>query len=249
MTSVTKYKIYCNTENCFVEGYGTSVPTACYNNRSHDVNVNSVQALETINSSNVIVQEEMGPYKTQGYFAATPFTFTAAPNTSTKYITQFPYPINMMTCQLQVSPDMVGDAITFEIANNTSIGTIADPASNGATSVVVNTTALAHLFLGAIIYITDGTNTSNGGRVTGMNTSTATITFETALSNSYNAGSVVQFTRRYVDNYSINVSGIHQIGYSKIGGSYVPTGVNGCATYLNTSNTPKKVTFILDHLY
>lgn len=43
MTTVNKYRIYCNTENAWVETWAESEPTVCPNNNGHSVNNNSVQ--------------------------------------------------------------------------------------------------------------------------------------------------------------------------------------------------------------
>jgi hypothetical protein len=40
-----KFRIYCVTENTFVNGYGTVAPTVCYNNASHTVNLNGVNVV------------------------------------------------------------------------------------------------------------------------------------------------------------------------------------------------------------
>ena len=46
--SVTKYRVWCLTEGTWVEGWGQTEPTACYNNNTHTINPNSVQDLETV---------------------------------------------------------------------------------------------------------------------------------------------------------------------------------------------------------
>ena len=52
MTStVNKYRIYCNTESSWIEGWGTTEPTVCYNNSGHTVNSNSVSLLETVTAN------------------------------------------------------------------------------------------------------------------------------------------------------------------------------------------------------
>lgn len=43
--SVTNYRLYCNTESEWVNGWGVTAPNTCYNNNTHDVNLNSIQEL------------------------------------------------------------------------------------------------------------------------------------------------------------------------------------------------------------
>lgn len=243
MTTVFKYRIYCNTENTWVEGYGTTEPDKCYNNTEHEINPLSVQVVETIEQNTVKIAEESGPNRTQGYYAATPFTFTAAPNTTTVFNGSFPYAIAMLTCQLQVSPDMVGDNITFEIAKDTTVGYITADAAINDTTVSVNPTVIQHAPIGHGFKI----GTSSCGRVLGVGS--GTITFETPLTAAYSAISACKVTKSLVNSYDMNVSGIHQIGFSKIGGSYIPGGIIGTCTYVNNSSTTKKITYIVEHMY
>jgi hypothetical protein len=39
---MNQYRIYCNSETGFIQGYGTTGPTGCYNNLTHSVNINSI---------------------------------------------------------------------------------------------------------------------------------------------------------------------------------------------------------------
>lgn len=48
--SVSKWRIFCNTEQSWVESWGTVPPTVCANNNTHEINPNSVQELETISN-------------------------------------------------------------------------------------------------------------------------------------------------------------------------------------------------------
>lgn len=48
MTTITKYRIYCNTESNWVESWSETEISVCPNNNSHDVNSNSLQELESI---------------------------------------------------------------------------------------------------------------------------------------------------------------------------------------------------------
>ena len=51
MSITNKYRIYCNIENGWVEGYGETPPTVCYNNNEHEVNPNSVQELSDVSKN------------------------------------------------------------------------------------------------------------------------------------------------------------------------------------------------------
>ncbi len=50
MSTVIKWRVYCNTDSKWVEGYLTEgiSPNVCFENNTHNINVNSYQILETI---------------------------------------------------------------------------------------------------------------------------------------------------------------------------------------------------------
>jgi hypothetical protein len=43
---LSKWRIFCNTEGTWSNGFGQLEPTVCYNDIEHEVNINSVQQLE-----------------------------------------------------------------------------------------------------------------------------------------------------------------------------------------------------------
>jgi len=50
MTSISRWRLYCTTENTWVYNWGETDPTQCVNNSGHTVNGSSSQLLETIDS-------------------------------------------------------------------------------------------------------------------------------------------------------------------------------------------------------
>ena len=50
MTTVNKYRIYCNDESNWIETWSENIITVCPNNNSHSVNSNSVQLSDTVSN-------------------------------------------------------------------------------------------------------------------------------------------------------------------------------------------------------
>ncbi len=251
MSTVIKYKIYCNTEQQFVDCYGVSHPTTCPNDTTHEVNPDSWQELESYAATAVTIQEEENLGATGGHFGAQSFSFSAAANMTTSYYTSFPYNVSLLTCQLQVSPDMIGDQIYFGMGPNTTVGTLAADAATGATTVAVSPTVIQHAYVGLEFQLTDGTNTDECGRIIVIDTVNSTVTFENAVTHNYNAivPTQIRVTRYYLRDYYLAVTGTHKLGYGKIGASTVPKNTQGVCKYVNTSTTVKQVTFLCEHLY
>lgn len=55
LVSVSQWRIYCTTENAWVESWSINPPTTCINNPAHSVNASSVQALQTVSNQMVDV--------------------------------------------------------------------------------------------------------------------------------------------------------------------------------------------------
>jgi len=76
MTTIYKYRIFCNAEAQWVEGYGITRPTVCYHNNTHDVVPNSAQELYSVSETTVKIDENVGLlggyYKTQGEYLDIP---------------------------------------------------------------------------------------------------------------------------------------------------------------------------------
>jgi hypothetical protein len=247
--SITHYRIYCIDHQCFVDGYGTDPPTKCYLVETHNINPDSVQMMEQYSTQKVLISEEQGPFFTGGNFAVAGFDFEASPNATTDYITNFPFPISMLMCQLQVSPDMLMDKVDFISGENTTIGIITQVAEIGNTTINVSTSVIKYAYIGLYLRITDGVNESECARIIAIDPVALTVKFETALTYDFAQGSYFQVSKYFVKNYKLISIGSHQMGSSKIGGGYVSLGVNGICRYTNTSNTTKKISFSIEYLY
>jgi hypothetical protein len=247
--SITHYRIYCNDHQRFVNGYGSVEPTKCYLNEDHDINPNSVQLLETFSTQKVMIDEEYGPNYTGGYFGVAGFDFVVPANSTIDYISNFPFPIAMLLCEIQANDSMIGDKVDFISAENTTVGVLTQEASSGTTTVTVSPSVIKSIYIGLYVRLTDGTNANNCGRIISTDTVNLTVTFETPTINDFAAGSYFQFSRYFVKNYTFGTTGNHKMGSSKIGGGYIPANINGICRYTNTSDTPKKIAFSIEYLY
>jgi hypothetical protein len=53
---VNKYRLWCITEEAYVEGWGETAPTVCYNNNTHTIDVESLVQLDSVSDSDVIIK-------------------------------------------------------------------------------------------------------------------------------------------------------------------------------------------------
>jgi hypothetical protein len=66
MGFIKKYRIFCITENTWSIGYGTDMPTECYNIAEHTINENSIQHLDSDEYNNHIILEDIQTIGTNG---------------------------------------------------------------------------------------------------------------------------------------------------------------------------------------
>jgi len=57
--NINRYRIYCVTESKFIYGFGSSIPTQCYNNVAHTVNSNSPSLISYPIVTNLIVNQQV----------------------------------------------------------------------------------------------------------------------------------------------------------------------------------------------
>ncbi len=249
MSSVTKWKIFCVTENSWVEGYLCSTkgcPTQCFNVSTHSINVNSAQELEVISKTRVGIIEESTP--TGGNFKACSYKITC-PQGVSDHAFVYPYPISALSYTFTSSAEHIDDNFELRVGPNTIIGTLTQNANTLDTTLNVSPTVLEYINLGYYINLYDGVNTSNEFLVVDVDTINSTITINEGLNSNFNAQSYIRMTVKTADNFIIGIPSRYEIGKDKIGGSYVRKDTQVVIRYTNNGNSIKNFYFILEYLY
>jgi hypothetical protein len=249
MTTVYQYRIYCNTEAQWVYTWGTSAPMACPNNTSHDINANSIMAIDSVSSTQVSILAENGNLKTGGNFRSSTINFVAAQNSTTVHSTSFPIPIALSNVQFHFTEQSVGDMIDCCCSQNTAIGATTADINAGVTTIPVSQDVITNIMVGFYVNITDGTNNDQLNRVITINSADNTIIVETATVNSFLTGATIQMSAYNVKDYFINTSQIHRIAYGRIGSRYIPANTVGTITYKNNSNVSKTICIMFEYFY
>jgi hypothetical protein len=256
MPTVYKWKIYCTTENAFIEGWSETAITTCPNNTAHTVNPDSVSEVEVISPSNVNLIQGAPPI---GSISTTPvggfyrqFTraFDCPVSATTTDTFSFPFPVAILGACLPVSSDMKGDIINAYAANNVTVGVLTAPVALLDTVIPVSLTVIQNIFPGRKVSITDGVNTTDYIQVISKNTDTNTITLQTGSTFAFAAGSVVRLRIHYIDTMELSEPGTVKIGVGSINGTYIPTNIAITISYQNTSAVVvKRPSFFIEILY
>lgn len=246
-----KYKIYCETEAAFVEGWGETAPTVCYNNNTHTVNSNSVQLLETINQNTVSIKEDKVDIGRNVYVKSIEITDVAAGDTGTvDWI--FPVVTSMYSFKFLFNTQNIGDTISIHANPDTTLGLITSSVSAGATVIGAPPALMLYGLPGFHINLTDGTNNDHLGIILSMDRVNNTVTVQTPTEHAFSStNTLVKMTIRVCDEMLIGGTGYLPFGEDVIGGSGLPAGTKARFIYKNNSvsGDPKTLCVYLTLLF
>jgi hypothetical protein len=233
--SVSKYKIYCNTENKYVEGWSQESPITCYNNNSHSVNLDSIQVLEVISSDVVSVKEDKIIIARNVWLKHIEFINVESQTSQDQYFT-FDIPVSMYSFTFVTDDTNRGDDFTIAINPDTTLGLITTNITAGDTTLSAPPALLMYGTLGFELKVTDGTNTDELGIITNINKTTGIVTFKNPAVHSFSSvNTVVKMTYYTAKNLRFWAAGVTKWGEDVIGGSAPPIGTVAKFTYRNNT--------------
>ena len=248
---IIHWRMMCITEAAYVYTWGPVAPTLCPNNSAHTVDLTSIAAVDTITNTTVYVHEEN--IQTNGNFQSFCYAIQATGPTGTVYSGSFslPYPFVIYDVNYVTNACHQGDFLTVQAAPNTTIGALGADAAAGTTTFTVSPTVFAYVNPGYFITLTDGTNTDNLGYLISMNTTTSTITVQTANVHAFAAATptYVQMTVVMINNMEIGPAWQYSINQRKIGGASVPAGTPINIVYTNNGLNPKRLILKVEITY
>jgi len=123
MTTYIKYRIRCNTENKYVQCILNStdpIPTTCPNNTNHIIDNNDIVSIGTINESIVTIKEESVP--TGGNFKSDSVELNISQNSTSSYVSFYPFKISALNVRFTTSTDHIDDEISICVGPDIPIG-------------------------------------------------------------------------------------------------------------------------------
>lgn len=237
MSVINKYEIYCNTEETYIIGWGETPPTKCYNNASHDVNIHSVQLLDTVASNTVSIKEDMVDVTGNKWVECIPILDVAP--TETKSVTYtFPITVSMYSFMFVTDATNKGDNLSIIANPNTDVGLISNDIAVGATTLTLPALVISQIVPGFWLVIDDGTNIDDIGRVLAVNRLTNTITFQTPTTHAFSATNThVKFSIKVLNNLRLCGADKYRFFDDIIGSTPIPTGTTATFIYTNNSTT------------
>lgn len=248
MTTVYKYKIYCNTDSVWETKWDTESLTVCPTNSSHSVNSNSVTIIDSISENETIIKEET--IKTGGHYRVETKKIIASQGVNSADYT-WPYPISVLSVNFKTNDSHKNDLIDNIIIPDTTVGNITADVSVGETVITVSQSVIDNIALGYGISLDDGVNNNDLGKVSNIDKNTNQITVETATTNSFlsSTPTMIKMCIYMFDKFEISEAGSYSIGSAKIGGSYLPAGKVSRVVYTNNTAETKEIIFAIEYLY
>lgn len=186
---VSKWKVYCDTENLYTYGYSEELPypERCFNNVDHVVSkLPILQKKIKNNSSNVIINEESPTGDlTSGRFRTDGFEISATANTVTRKDFSWPYAISALILRFTSEETHRGDYINCYGRPTTYLNNLSSDVTIGTSILPVN--SVTPFSVGMSVVITDSINTESLGKITSKGASTITVQTATAFSYYKNA--------------------------------------------------------------
>jgi len=174
--------------------------------------------------------------------------FDALPNTVTTHTKTFINNVGILSSQMSVRENMLGDELKACVSPNTTVGVLTQPVSVGDTVFNVSSSVVKNLIIGLNIILTDGINTFDCGEIVTINTGNNTIKVETPSQYNYNVGAFVQFSFSFL-NMEIGTTGYMAIGTTKVGSTVVSKGSPLVFYYTNKTSEVKRVVIYIEVLY
>ena len=201
----------------------------------------------------VEIQEE-GDKKTGGKFqTASVQVVIDAPVGWKEGLVTFPIPIAILSAYYVGHPDFRSDEGEFLIGEDTLTGALTANVAIGDTVIPVSQTVVDNAEVGYFYKLFDGTNTDDLGMCLSIDKAASTITVENAVVSSFSAATptLVKQTVKLGTNLKFVHEGVHSVGESKIGGSYLPAGTEIKMRYNNLDATrpARKFNVRLEYLY
>ena len=255
-TTICHWRIFCITENIFVDGYlplGTPC-NVCFNCNTDIVNRSTAELLGTISPLTTLISTQPSG-QTAGNFRSFRKKIACAPATSpgigtvTLDDTTFKYDINILSFHADISNANTGDMFEVVIMPKGPIGLLITDLSIGNTVITLPPTLVPYFPIGACpIFISASTGhkeeCSEIISITGNQ-----ITLEHPIASNFLTGDYILFAIKKIQTYYLNVAFHYTIG-NYLRASFFPSALlKAQIRYTNNSDQQKDFIVGIDYLY
>lgn len=248
-TTISKYRVYCTTDNKYTYTWSDVLPTTCPENHEHTIDQNMTVITETV-SDNAVYITSKSYEGTQGYYMMEGSTTQTEEGMEMHVVDHaYKYPVCIFGLTLHNTPENFNDCIDVILNPDTVIGYLIAPATSGSTTIVVNPTVLQYANLGFHLTISDGVNRHDCDTVVEKNLDNNTVSVNLPLAYDFAPGSLVLLNLYIVKKYHICVTGRCEIGYGCMSGKTIPANTVVRVVYHNRNKQAKQVAYVYEYTY
>ena len=250
-----RYILYCETEGKNVitilsDTKTPAAPSSCPNDAGHIINSNSVSLLDVSYEDETVVNQNKHRDLTNNNYAADSVIINVPEeDTVTVHNTSFPMDIYMVRARFKNHKPSRGDNIKVYLNPDTNMGNIGGVLNTGTNIIDVSATQIKNIQNGFYIKVTEGSDTSDMGRVTNIDWVNNQITMENNSSHTFTTAATMHMSIKFCD-IQFDSDGInYDLGNSNLRGVLIPKNNNICVMYYNLTQGQKNITFTIEYLY
>lgn len=254
MTSVNYYKIFCITENKWVNSWATEPPTTCPNNTADTIIPNSATIENTISESTINV-EETAP----GFFQST-FIELNIPGSIGDSVHNITFPMDVFINQTGIlaTTDMLNDKLNIIVSPNTPIGAVISQGNIGDNVVTITpatfNTAYIAKGINIILILMDSSGNTiymhDAGRIIGFNKSIYQITIENPLTSVCSIGTLLLMNLYITKNVVLKLAPHEYIfGRKGLAKKVLPANTISKIIYTNNNGLAKTIYLTMEYFY
>ena len=248
MSTVYKYRLFCESENTLVTCWNTIQPTVCPNDNTHTINSNSITIIEKISRQNVsIIQSEPG--FTNGFYKVEGWSFNIPANSSAYNDISWSYNIAVMTINLLPSSDNIGDTVNAYAGPDTIIGINTQTLNQNVSVINVNSTVLENIRHGYTVSVVNNSQNINMGECISIDIENSRITCNTTSSESIVPGAYIKVSRNVIKNITFTTNNIVNLANKNVSSTAFPANTVARMHYTNNSNTAKTFFYCAEYAY
>lgn len=245
--AVSKYRIYCTTEQGYTYTWSDVLPTTCPNNNQHSIDSATITIIDTVSTNAVQIIQESTP--TGGHYRAESKKITVSANSTQYFDYSWPYQLSVLTVKMYTSPENENDIVNSFIAPYTVIGVLTDSAAEDDTILHVNSTVTDNIQKGYRVYLFNGVTSTPVGECITIDKVAGTITLDTQLAGPHVSGTYVQMSINNITDFVLKGNTVYSLAEKTIGGSSIPANTVVRVEYTNNGNEATDFFFAFEYLY
>ena len=249
MDVLKKYRVFCVTEDCYVETWKFTRPESCPNDYRHEINPLLVDELEKkkVENHNLqhVVINSKAFHETNAYYMMEGMSFKI-PASSNVYIENVILSVGQAIygMKIGVDPVYIDDSLSLIVNPDLPLGIVTTPALMGDTVLSVSDTVVCNAVPGFYVKLND-----NEYKIVQKDISGSTMTILPPLLSDISAGTVVLLNIYVIKNFKMMIAKTINIGYGTLGSKFIAAGSTIRLIYENTNAVDKTCIVNFEYTY